>query len=50
MKYKKFFNSTEISAVLEGFPAKMRGYIWFRNFYSPNENSMHLMLYQSRWF
>jgi len=49
MKYKKYFNSTEIAAVLEGFPSKMRGFIWFRNFYSP-VTDINLLMYQTRWF
>jgi hypothetical protein len=47
-KYIRYFNATEIAAVLEGFPEKIRGRIWADNFYSPT-NYNHL-IYQTRWF
>lgn len=50
MNYKQYFNATEISAVLDGFPARMRGYIWFRNFYSPPDPMMLTLYSMHGWF
>lgn len=34
--YKKLFNSTEVFAVLSGFPKQFRADIWRNNFYEVN--------------